>query len=102
MCDVSTIHDERKGENMAETIHEKALRLIATGAVTVMSTEWPTVDADVQGDHGNYQVTVRVGDHVRCWCPADGDCSHMLAVLAVALESTTGLPAAMALGPVNA
>jgi uncharacterized Zn finger protein len=97
VCDAYRLNGERKGKHMAETINEKALRLINGGAVTVRFFGDYVIDADVQGDHGKYPVVVEVGESVRCWCPATGDCSHMVAVLAVALERRIGLPVAVAL-----
>ena len=89
---------QEKGNHMAETINEKARRLIAEDRITIRYLGEFLVDADVIGDHGTYAVVVEVGDEVRCWCPATGDCSHKLAVLAVALERRIGLPTAVALG----
>ncbi len=86
---------------MAESIHEKALRLIEAGAVTIRHQGDNLVDADVRGDHDTYPVVVEVGDRERCMCPASGDCSHLLAVLAVALQRNTGLPPAVTLGKVG-
>ena len=84
---------------MTETIHEKAIRLIDTDRVSIRFHGNHVVDADVTGDHGLYAVVIYVGDSFRCWCPATGDCSHVLAVLAVALQHTTGLVPAWWLGP---
>ncbi len=84
-----------------ETIHEKALRLIETGAVTIRFQGDHVIDADVEGDHGSYPVVIDIGESERCWCPASGDCSHMLAVVAVALQRNTGLPPAVILGKVG-
>ncbi len=86
---------------MSETIHEKALRLIDTGAVTIRHQGDTLIDADVQGDHDSYPVVIEIGDRERCWCPATGDCSHVLAVLAVALQRNTGLPPVVTLGKVG-
>ena len=84
-----------------ETIHEKALRLIKADAVTIRFQGDHVVTAEVEGDHGTYLVVVEVGDEMRCYCPASGDCSHMLAVLAVALQRNTGMPPAVILGKVG-
>ena len=92
---------------MAETIHEKALRLIGAGAVTIRHQGDNLIDADVKGDHGTYPVVIEIGDEVRCYCPAHkkygftGDCSYQLAALAVALERRIGLPPAVMLGKVG-
>ena len=83
---------------MTETIHEKAQRFIAEGRITIRHEGETLVDADVEGDHDRYAVVVEIGDDVRCTCPATGDCSHMLAVLALSLARRTGLPTAVALG----
>jgi len=86
---------------MSESIHAKALRLIEAGAVTIRHLGLTLIDADVQGDHGSYPVVIEVGDRERCWCPATGDCSHVLAVLAVALQRNTGMSPAVILGKVG-
>lgn len=86
---------------MAESIHEKALRLIEAGAVTIRHQGDNLIDADVKGDHGSYPVVIEIGDRERCWCPATGDCSHVLAVLAVALQRNTGLAPVVTLGKVG-
>ncbi len=86
---------------MSESIHAKALRLIEAGAVTIRFQGTHVIDADVRGDHGSYPVVIEVGDRERCMCPATGDCSHLLAVLAVALQRNTGLPPAVTLGKVS-
>ena len=86
---------------MAETIHAKALRLIDTGAVTIRHFGDTLIDADVEGDHGSYPVVIEVGDRERCWCPATGDCSHVLAVLAVVLQRNTGMLPSVILGKVG-
>ena len=86
---------------MAETIHEKAFRLVAAGAVTIRHQGDNLIDADVQGDHGSYPVVIEIGETEKCWCRTSGDCSHLLAVLAVALQRNTGLPPAVTLGKVS-
>lgn len=92
---------------MAETIHDKAIRLIEAGAVTIRHQGDTLIDADVKGDHDTYPVVVYVGDEIICWCPAHreygftGDCAYQLAVVAVALERNTGLPPAITLGKVG-
>ena len=86
---------------MPESIHEKALRLIEAGAVTIRHQGDHVIDADVHGDHDTYPVVIEIGDRQRCMCPATGDCSHLLAVLAVALERNTGLPPKVTLGKVG-
>ena len=83
---------------MTETIHEKAQRLIEAGAVSIRFHGNHVVDADVTGDHATYPVRIEIGESFRCWCPATGDCSHVLAVLAVALQHTTGLTPSVSLG----
>ncbi len=86
---------------MTESIHEKALRLIGAGAVTIRFQGDHVIDADVQGDHDTYPVVIEIGDRQRCMCPATSDCSHLLAVLAVALQRNTGLPSAVTLRKVS-
>lgn len=86
---------------MLETIHDKALRLVEAGAVTIRFQGDTLIDADVKGDHGSYPVVIEVGDRERCWCPASGDCSHILAVLSVALQRNTGMLPAVILGKVG-
>ena len=85
----------------AESIHEKALRLIGAGAVTIRFQGDNVIDADVHGDHDSYPVVIEIGDRERCWCRTKGDCSHLLAVLAVALQRNTGLPPVVTLGKVG-
>ena len=82
---------------MTETIHEKAQRFIAEGRITVRYLGEFVIDADVEGDHDTYPVRIEIGDTAKCWCPATGDCSHILAVLALSLARLTGLPAAVSL-----
>ena len=77
---------------MAESTHEKALRLIDTGGVTLTFQNAAAVNADVSGDHGEYIVLVTQPDRAVCSCPATGDCSHILAVLAKALYRSAGVP----------
>ena len=77
---------------MAESTHEKALRLIDTGGVTLTFQNDAAVNADVTGDHGEYLVLVTVGERAMCSCPATSDCSHILAVLAKALYRAAGVP----------
>ncbi len=86
---------------MTETIHDKALRLIGAGAVTIRHQGDHVIDADVRGDHDSYPVVIEIGDRERCMCPASGDCSHLLAVLAVALQRNIGLSPAVMLGKVG-
>lgn len=86
---------------MFETIHAKALRLIDTGAVTIRLQGDTLIDADVEGDHGSYPVVIEVGDRERCWCRTTGDCSHILAVLAVALQRNTGMLPSVIFGKVG-
>ncbi len=86
---------------MTETSHDKALRLIEAGAVTIRFQGDHVIDADVHGDHDTYPVVIEIGDRDRCRCPTSGDCSHLLAVLAVALQRNTGLPPAVTLGKVG-
>ena len=81
---------------MTETIHEKAQRFIAEDRVDILFQGDHYVDGEVRGDHGTYLVMVRVGIDATCTCPAAADCSHILAVLGVALESF-GLPTAVML-----
>ena len=83
---------------MTETINEKAQRFITEGRITIRHEGETLIDADVRGDHDRYAVVVEIGDEVRCTCPATGDCSHILAVLALSLARLTGLPTAVALG----
>ena len=77
---------------MAESTHEKALRLIDTGGVPITLQNDPAVKDDVTGDHGEYLVLVTQPDRAVCSCPATGDCSHILAVLAKALYRSAGVP----------
>ena len=86
---------------MPESIHDKALRLIEADAVTIRFQGDHVIDADVRGDHATYPVVIEIGDRERCMCLASGDCSHLLAVLAVALQRNTGLPPAVTLGKVG-
>ena len=86
---------------MTETIHAKALRLIDADAVTIRHQGDTLIDADVEGDHGSYPVVIEVGDRERCWCPATGDCSHVLAVLAVVLQRIIGMLPSVTLGKVG-
>lgn len=86
---------------MPETIHDKALRLIDTDAVTIRFQGEHVVTADVKGDHDTYTVVIEIGDREWCMCPATGDCSHVLAVLAVALQRQTGTKPTVMLGKVG-
>ena len=77
---------------MSESTHEKALRLINDGSVSITFQNAAAVNADVTGDHGDYLVLVTQPDRAVCSCPATSDCSHILAVLAKVLYLASGVP----------
>ena len=77
---------------MTESTHEKALRLIESDKVTITFQNGAAVNAEVEGDHGEYLVLVTMPDRAVCSCPATSECSHVLAVLAKALYRSAGVP----------
>jgi uncharacterized Zn finger protein len=62
-----------------ESVDQKAGRLLASGAVTVLVCDDSFTIAHVCGDHGVHEVNWRYGAW-SCTCPAFGDCSHRRAV----------------------
>lgn len=59
-----------------ETVDGKARRLLARGAVMVVSCADTHASAHVRGDHGIRDVNFVHGGW-SCTCPAFGDCSHI-------------------------
>lgn len=66
-----------------ERLPEKAVRLLATGRVTVEWADERGAVVNVVGDHDCYRVGVD-GVGADCNCPAWGSCSHARAAWLVA------------------
>ncbi len=77
---------------MTESTHEKAHRLVESGKVNITFRNNSAVNADVEGDTGDYLVLVTLPDRAVCSCKATSECSHVLAVLAKALYLSAGVP----------
>lgn len=60
----------------------KALRLLASGALTVELTGDRDLLFTVKGDHGQHEVVRRRGAWT-CSCPCRGRCSHLTAAMLV-------------------
>lgn len=63
-----------------ERASERAGRLLAAGAVTVLKVSDSKVVARVRGDHAIYEVMWCGGQDWFCTCPAIHVCAHALAV----------------------
>lgn len=64
---------------MSAAIAAKARRLLTAGRLHVLHVDGEIVRAEVDGDHGRYQLRVIRGQSV-CSCPARIPCSHLEAL----------------------
>ena len=75
---------------VSAAVEDKAIRLLASGRVTVLHADADHLAARVDGDHGTYDV--RVGSRSSdCSCPSwSRSCSHLLAVRLISGETLRG------------
>lgn len=79
---------------MAETIDQKAKRLLAEGRLTVLVVNPDAVVARCKGDSGAEYMLGWDKAHMNwvCSCPARAKCSHLRALWLVTVKPTPGAP----------